>query len=157
MMARLTSPSPDRYSLPVTNSFQPTLPPAPPPPTSTAIVPLPPRAFSTPFPAPAPTYVQPAYNQPTYSAPPVKTYTPTTQSTQQQQTYYPIYAGQQPPNPLVPMHRPGAPAPAYYFNQYPGESTTARIIKNSILRGVVAILEELMKFFTHWTWPPVVV
>jgi len=52
------------------------------------------------------------------------------------------------------MYRPGAPGPAFYFNQYPEESTAARLTKNVMLRGLEAVFNELMLFFRHWTWPP---
>jgi hypothetical protein len=58
------------------------------------------------------------------------------------------------PNPMLPMHRPGAPSPAYYFTQYPGESVGERLTKNVVLRGLEAVFSELMQFFRHWTWPP---
>jgi hypothetical protein len=58
------------------------------------------------------------------------------------------------PNPVIPMMRPGAPAPAYYFCQYPGETTIQRLGKNMALRASESVFGELMFFFRHWTWPP---
>jgi hypothetical protein len=58
------------------------------------------------------------------------------------------------PNPMVPMMRPGAPGPAYYFCQYPGESIGTRLAKNMVLRAGEAMLGEGMNFARHWTWPP---
>lgn len=58
------------------------------------------------------------------------------------------------PNPNMPMMRPGAAGPAYYFCQYPEESVPARLVKNIVLRGAESIFGELMFFFRHWTWPP---
>jgi len=58
------------------------------------------------------------------------------------------------PNPLIPMLRPGAPQPAYYFCQYPGETTVQRLGKNMALRAAESMFGELMFFFRHWTWPP---
>ena len=58
------------------------------------------------------------------------------------------------PDPLQPWARPGATAPPYYFNQYPGESHVQRFTKNILLRAIAAIAQELLGFFVHWTWPP---
>jgi hypothetical protein len=52
------------------------------------------------------------------------------------------------------MMRPGAPAPAYYFCQYPGESVLERLGKNMALRAAESVFGEVMFFFRHWTWPP---
>jgi hypothetical protein len=52
------------------------------------------------------------------------------------------------------MYRPGAPGPAYYFNQYPEESVGARLTKNMFLRAMEALFKELASFFGNWTMPP---
>lgn len=71
----------------------------------------------------------------------------------QQSTGYSL-PNPQAPNPMQAMHRPGAPSPAYYFTQYPGESVAQRVGKNLFLRAAEAVFGELMQFFRHWTWPP---
>ena len=72
----------------------------------------------------------------------------------QQQQLHPSLPDPNNPHPLTPMMRPGAPGPAYYFCQYPGESTVQRLGKNMSLRAAEAIFGEAMFFFRHWTWPP---
>lgn len=135
---------------PATRSYAPpvaprlTLPPPPPSPTAASVVvPLPPKPYFAP---------------PVSSVPLPKTTTPSVPAPQQQPTYYQQSTGYSLPNPTAnPMgswHRPGAPSPPYYFTQYPGESTGARLAKNVLLRALEALFAELMQFFRHWTWPP---
>lgn len=151
-----------------TSSYHPPPSPPPPPPNSsgypflpvyqpskpTGIVPTPPKPptapISTTSPAPI-RYTTPSVPQPTYQ-PPVQYQTQQYQTPQQ---YHNVgYSIQDPPNPISPIHRPGAPGPAYHFTQYPGETILARLTKNMVLRGLEAIFSELMYFFRHWTWPP---
>jgi hypothetical protein len=98
-----------------------------------------------PPPVPVPVYKPPMQNQMIqYAAPaPVAV-----------QQYNPMIPDPNNPNPMMPMARPGASGPPYYFTQYPGESIPQRLGKNIALRGAEAIFAELMFFFRHWTWPP---
>lgn len=150
LLSRVVS-GPPRMSLPVLTPKPPPYPPPPPLPTmqtSQALVPLPAKPYYAPpinhLPAPKPQVPMP----------------PTQQTAQQPQPqYYQQSTGYslpnpQNPNPLAPLHRPGAPSPAYYMTQYPGESVGTRIMKNTLLRALEAIMFELMQFFRHWTWPP---
>lgn len=136
---------------------------APPSPTGIPMgtVPMPPMRTShpptyspsAPQPVQQPTYVQ---QRPVPSPPPPPTaYPQYAQQTQYHQTYQ-AYSLPNPrnPDPMAPMFRPGAQGPAYYFNQYPEESVSARLTKNMLLRGLEAVFGELMHFFRHWTWPP---
>jgi hypothetical protein len=137
-----------RTQLPVMRSYAP--PPVPsapprmlPPPATATVVALPKNPYFVPPPTTLP---QPG--RPIVPVPP-----------QQQQQYYQQSTGYSLPNPANPnpmasWHRPGAPAPGYYFTQYPSESVGVRLAKNSILRAFEAIFGELMQFFRHWTWPP---
>jgi len=102
--------------------------------------PVPVRYTPSATPAPQPTYQQPYQHH----------------QHQQYQYHNTGYSIPDPynPNPTVPMHRPGAAGPAYYFTQYPDETIAARLTKNMMLRGLEAIFGELMYFFRHWTWPP---
>lgn len=141
-----TISSPPR-SLPVVpaRSYTPPYPPPAPVFTTQAIVPLPTKPYIPPPPAPVAVVKPPQVTA--------------AQVTQQANQYYQQSTGyslhnQQNPNPFVPLHRPGAPAPAYYITQYPGESVGSRIAKNAVLRAMEAIMYELMQFFRHWTWPP---
>lgn len=136
------APAPPRYIYPQT----PTPPPPPPMTVANPVIPLPSRPYIAP---------------PVSQLPKVTTPAPPSYQPQQQvpQSYYHSTTGYSIPdhrnaNPLVPMHRPGAAAPAYYFTQYPGESVSIRVIKNLVLRGLEAIFHELLQFFRHWTWPP---
>ena len=115
------------------------MPPSPPSPPSAPPASVPVRNFSPSVPQPPPTY--PVYDQ-------------QTQQTYQAQPQHYVLPNPHDPNPMAPMYRPGAPGPAYYFNQYPEESVAARLTKNVLLRGMEAIFSELMYFFRHWTWPP---
>lgn len=146
MLQKVVSPP---HSLPVVASRNYT-PPYPPPapvfmtPPAQTMVQLPAKPYIPPPPAPV------MVKQPQITA---------TQVTQQANQHYQQSTGyslhnQQNPNPFVPLHRPGAPAPAYYITQYPGESVGSRIAKNAVLRAMEAIMYELMQFFRHWTWPP---
>ncbi len=153
------------------------------PPQPTGMVPMPQRPAYSPPAQPAPQIPQPPAF-PTYSQPyPVPQYPvappppqpppmpvlyrpqppapqPQAPVVQYYQQYQPAMqaAGSIPdpynPNPLVPMMRPGAPGPAYYFCQYPGETTATRLAKNMVLRAGEAIFGEGMSFLRHWTWPP---
>lgn len=135
--------SPSYQSLPVYQSNKPT-----------GVVPIPPRPVAVPVPA-APPQVPVRYASPSAQQPVPQ---PTYQQPQpyQHQYHNTGYSIPDPyhPNPTVPMHRPGAPGPAYYFTQYPDETVAARLTKNMMLRGLEAIFSELMYFFRHWTWPP---
>lgn len=140
MVARLTP-----MSLPVIRNYTPPPPPHMQP--TQAIVPLPKQPYYAP-----PVSQLPVHRSP--SAPQT-----TTQTVQQATHYYQQATGyslpnHQNPNPMAPMHRPGAPAPSYYFTQYPGESVGSRVVKNTVLRAMEAVFYELMQFFRHWTWPP---
>lgn len=155
MFERCTSDT--RTSLPVIRNYAP--PPVPAPPTSfsrppqfttaTAMVPMPQKPYYPPAPAtiPMPTRV------PTVPMPQQVQPAPAPQPYYQSSTGYslPSYAN---PNPMTPMHRPGASSPAYYFTQYPGESVAKRVGKNLVLRAFEAIFGELWQFFKHYTWPP---
>lgn len=130
---------------------KPALPP-PPMPQQQMMVPMPPGPFM-----PAPVQQQaPVYRPTTPSAPPQ----PVQMVYQQPSAPIPQPQQQWPapdsytPNPMAPMARPGAPGPAYYFTQYPGESVPERLTKNVMLRGLEAMFGELTYFFRHWTWPP---
>ncbi len=150
MLARVVTPPPMmRPSLPVLSRTPYPPPPPPPQQTRNTIVPLPAKPF----------YAPPVNQLPVPAKPALPPPTTTTQTIQQANHYYQQSTGYSlpnpdNPNPLSPMHRPGAPSPAYYFTQYPGESVGSRIIKNTILRALEAIMFELMQFFRHWTWPP---
>lgn len=136
MISKISTP---QTSLPVIRNYNqpPIITLAP---TKPAIIPLPDKPYY------APAAIKPVLQ-------------PVIQSQPQQQTnYYQQSSGfslQNPtnPNPLNSMHRPGAPTPAYYFTQYPGESVIWRILKNIFLRAAEAVFAELMQFFRHWTWP----
>ena len=133
------------------------LPMYPPTPPQAPIPPLPQRPFvpqMSPTPsAPAPVYYRPP--QPTAPAPaPVVQYQQPYQQQYQQLQIPASIPDPYNPNPMVPMMRPGAPGPAYYFCQYPGESITTRLAKNMTLRAGEAVLGEAMSFCRHWTWPP---
>lgn len=123
-------------------------PPTPPPST---MVPLPAKPYlPTAQPVPQPVYrQQPQPPQQVQYAP--TQYTPTQY---QQQQWHASIPDPNNPSPMVPMARPGAVGPAYFFCQYPGETTAERLGKNMALRGAEAIFGELMFFFRHWTWPP---
>ncbi len=132
-----------------TRTFLPTYSgPAPSPPTRPII---PQSIFRTPTVPQTPSY-RPALPAPPPPAPVIQ-YQP-----QSPQQYQPQLQASIPdplnPNPYVPMMRPGAPGPAYYFCQYPGESFSTRLAKNMVLRASEAMLGEGMNFFRHWTWPP---
>lgn len=143
-----------------------TPPPRPPAPTTpTGIVPMPqrPAVASPPVYAPPATQATAQVRYATPSAPtpaPAPPAQPQYQQTQYQQPYqYQQTQGfsipdPNHPNPLVPMYRPGAQGPAYYFNQFPGESTGTRLFKNSVLRAFEAVFSEFAHFLRHWTWPP---
>jgi hypothetical protein len=152
VLSRVVTPEPPRYSLPVVSS-PPALPPGP-----QAIVPLPSSPYIPPAPPIQRTPSAPQATVPYYQSysnaysPPIPPI-PTQQTNQPHYTFYSL-PNTTNPNPASPMHRPGVQGQSYYFNQYPGESVTSRVVKNSILRGLVAIFEELVKFFMHWTWPP---
>lgn len=153
MLERCTSDG--RMTLPVIRTYNP--PPVPSPPTiyqqrpvnQTAIVPMPAKPYYPPPPVSVPA------RQASVPMPPQ----PVAQPQAPQQQYYqtttgyslPSYAN---PNPMTPMHRPGASAPAYYFTHYQGESVALRVIKNLLLRAFEAIFGELWQFFKHFTWPP---
>ncbi len=152
--------NPNRTSLPVLRNYTPSVaaPPPPPPPqmtsyasTQTAMVPLPSKPYYPPpvssLPNPRPTPALPT------SAPPATTPQVGQAQYYQQSTGWSLPSTTN-PNPMAPMFRPGAPAPAYYFTQYPGESVATRIGKNAVLRMAEALFGELMQFFRHWTWPP---
>jgi hypothetical protein len=131
------------------------MPMAPVRPQPQPMVPLPARPYIGQPVVPPPPPVPQVYRAPTAlaAAPP-----------QQQVVQYQQYATQQVqvaslpdpnnPNPLVPMMRPGAMQPAYYFCQYPGETVFQRLAKNIGLRAAESMFGELMFFFRHWTWPP---
>ena len=153
VLNRMAAPIPTTYrpSLP-TYTTVPLTPPPPPSPMfnpSTAVVPLPPRPYVAPPAASIP--LPPKMTTSSTPAPqPVQVHQPA--------TYFSSSGYSLPnttnPNPLASMHRPGAPAPAYFFNQYPGEKASTRIVKNLLLRAAEAIFQELVMFFRHWTWPP---
>ena len=137
------------------------VPPIPRPPIPIQqTIPLPTRPFAPAAPtvsyAPpyAPPYAQPGpvYRQPV-PPPPVQHYQPPQQTVQYQQPQYSIPDPRN-PHPAVPMMRPGAQGPAYYFTQYPNETIPKRLGKNMLLRAGEGIFQELMYFFRHWTWPP---
>lgn len=161
LLHRVVNPQAARTNLPVLSNYNPRIPAPPPPPsvsnyasTQTAVAPLPSRPYFAPpvssLPVPAKT------------VPPLPTSAPqatTPQVTTAQNQYYQQSTGwslpnTSNPNPLAPMFRPGAPSPAYYFTQYPGESVVSRVGKNILLRAAEAIFGELMQFFRHWSWPP---
>lgn len=143
MISKVNAP---QTNLSIIRNYSPpiiTPPPTSPPPKQIvqSIIPLPDKLY----------YIPPASIKPVLQ--------PIAQS-QPQQTpnYYQQSSGfslQNPtnPNPLNSMHRPGAPTPAYYFTQYPGESVIWRILKNIFLRAAEAVFAELVQFFRHWTWP----
>lgn len=126
------------------SSQQPTVAPQ-------SIVPLPSRPFIPHQPV-APTVYQPqnVYRPPAPVAAPTQTQVVQYQQPVQSAVPYSDAV----PHPLSPWQRPGAPSPAYYFNQYPGESTPTRLGKNMVLRAAEGMFGELMYFFRHWTWPP---
>lgn len=117
-----------------------------------------------PFPPKAPVYpAQPvAVPQPQYRATP---YTPPpVHYTYAQPQPVPVA----PPYPTqpqyVPQPQPTYQAPPNYqqqppfsFNQFPGEGTVIRLIKNLILRALAGIFQELLNFAFQWKWPPRVV
>lgn len=151
MFTRLSSLTSDtRVSLPVLRAYAP--PPIPLPPINYTVnqpmqtmVPLPSRPYYTP-----PAASLPIPGQPVHIVQPAQPQAP---QYYQQSTGYSLPNPAQ-PNPMQPMHRPGAPSPAYYFTQYPGESVAGRVSKNILLRAAEAVFGELMQFFRHWTWPP---
>lgn len=136
-------------SLPLIRNYAPTTmmpPPAPKltlPPTST-VVPLPPKPYIVP-----PVQTKPPVSNPPPPPPVSQQYTAGSNSV----GAYSI-PNTTTPSPFASWHRPGAPGPAYHFNQYPTEAVSTRLAKNAILRALEAILGELMQFFRHWTWPP---
>ncbi len=138
MMTKINTP---QTSLAVIRNYGPPTPPPVSAPPKQVVIPLPDKPY----------YVPPSAQKPILQ--------PITQPQPQQPTnYYQQSSGfslQNPtnPNPLNSMHRPGAPTPAYYFTQYPGESVLWRILKNIFLRAAEAVFAELMQFFRHWTWP----
>lgn len=153
-----TAPARPPTSLPVFTAPVPQRPVAPTAPTG--IVPMPTRPAAAPpaFSPPATQataqvrYATPSAPVPT--APPVPAQQQYAQPYQYQQTQGYSIPDPNNPNPLIPMFRPGAQGPAYYFNQYPGESTGGRLVKNSLLRAFEAVFSEVAHFFRHWTWPP---
>lgn len=129
---------------------QPVKPPTP------SIITIPPRPF-LPIQPPqttAPTVFRPPTTSITQPPPIVQYQPPLQQQYQPYQQHQPYLPDPSNPNPMAPMFRPGAQGPAYYFAQYPGESTTTRLGKNMALRAGEAVFGELMFFFRHWTWPP---
>ncbi len=144
--------SPQRTTLPVLRNYAPPYSPPPTPPTQAAMVPMPSKPY---FPPPVSSLPVPNKTVPMPSAPASTTPQVSTQQHQyyQQSTGWSLPSNTN-PNPMAPMFRPGAPSPAYYFTQYPGESVARRIGKNILLRAAEAIFGELMQFFRHWTWPP---
>lgn len=125
--------------------------PVPPRPSGPTLVPLPSRPFLPTMPQ-APAIYRPQA-PPSLPAPPVPQVAQP-QIVQYQQMPPASLPDPANPHPLVPMMRPGAPTPAYYFCQYPSESTMTRLGKNVALRAAEATFGELMFFFRHWTWPP---
>lgn len=160
MLDRILNPSEQRTNLPVLRHYSPSATPPPPPPppptfqtsTSMAMVPLPSKPY---YPPPVNSLPVPAR---TVALPNPQPSPPQVQQTQAPQYYQQSTGWSLPshsnPNPLAPMYRPGAPQPAYYFTQYPGESVATRVGKNMVLRMMEAVFGELMQFFRHWTWPP---
>lgn len=139
-----------RPNQPVLRNYAPSSPPRLNyPQSSTMVVPLPPKPYFAPpassIPTPVPPRIMPS------AALPVQQ--PQT-SYYQQSTGFSLPNSTAAQNPLTPWHRPGASSPAYYFTQYPGESTGTRLVKNVLLRALEAIFAELMQYFRHWTWPP---
>lgn len=162
VLQRIVNPQAQRTNLPVLRSYAPH--PAPPPPPSISfsaqpqntVVPLPAKPY---YPPPVSSLPTPPKNVPFPSAPSSTTAPHVAPQAHQAQQYYQSSTGwslpsNSNPNPMAPMFRPGAPAPAYYFTQYPGESVASRVGKNLLLRAAEAIFGELMQFFRHWTWPP---
>ena len=132
---------------------QPSLPQPP-----QTMVPLPARPYiGQPF-APSVPAPPPQVYRPPNSLAPVPPPQPQQVVQYQQYQQQPVAVASLPdpnnPNPMIPMMRPGAPAPAYYFCQYPGETTVQRLGKNMALRASESVFGELMFFFRHWTWPP---
>jgi len=120
------------------------------------MVPLPSRSYTGQPVAPPPPPSSQIYRPSTTLTP---TYSPSPQQVVPYQQYtQPVSVASLPdpnnPNPTIPMMRPGAPQPPYYFCQYPGETTVERLGKNMTLRAAESMFGELMFFFRHWTWPP---
>lgn len=141
MLYQITRPGPS-----VVRNYPPP-PRLNPSPTTSTMIPLPPKPYFAP---PVSSIPVPIRTLPPVTAPPIQQ--PTQTSYYQQTTGFslPSIAAQ---NPLASWHRPGAPSPPYYFTQYPGENTGLRLLKNIILRALEAICAELMQYFRHWTWP----
>jgi hypothetical protein len=158
MFSRLSNPSDQRTSLPVIRTYSPPpVPSTPPhfqvqPSMQQAIVPLPAKPY---YPPPVNSIPLPRVQAPVAAPSQSQTAQTVSQATQyyQQSTGWSLPSNAN-PNPMAPMHRPGAPSPAYYFTQYPTESVASRVGKNLLLRAAEAIFAELMQFFRHWTWPP---
>jgi hypothetical protein len=114
------------------------------PPAMPSRITMPSQPFVSPYRAqvPAPPQIPP----PAYHPAPPPGYQP------HQQTQYMLPLST--PNPVAAWQRPGTPGPAYFFNQYEGESTPQRLGKNLLLRAMKSLFEELSMFFGHWTWPP---
>ena len=154
-------PSPTTVTVPLPTRPTTTSPPPymPPQPQSVAQVRYTPSAQppAQPVHVHQPTYTQPTYQAPTYQpptyTPSVPTAPPVTQAYGQPYSgyYIPDFSN---PNPMVPMHRPGAQGPSYYFNQFPGETVAKRLTKNMVLRGFEALLVELANFVRQFPWAP---
>lgn len=157
MMNRVIGSQPvPTNSLPISRTPLPVIQPSSSLVPTRANVPIPSRSIfsgiSAPSPAPVinptpsaakpPTYTPPSYSQPSHS------------SYSYSNSNYSLHNLTN-PNPLAPIHRPGAQGPAYYPTHYPGESVALRIVKNVVLRALEAIFYELAQFFKHWTWPTI--
>jgi hypothetical protein len=125
---------------------------------TTGTVPMPPPKPSTPPPMtypPAPVHVR-NYSPSVTPPPSPPQQAPVHNYPYSNQQGYQGYAIPDPdrPNPYAPMFRPGAQGPAYYFNQYEGEGTGTRLMKNVFLRALEAMFAEAARFFGNWTMPP---
>lgn len=139
---RTSTPVVSTAPLPTASSYQQKQP--------QQMVPMPSRPFQAPQATSVPAPVHVVNRTPSAA--------PATTQTQQPYYYNQTASGYQlhnptNPNPLSPMHRPGAQGPAYYLNQYPGENVGLRVLKNVILRALEVVFFELAQFFRHWSWP----